>query len=83
MIEDCHRWLNENIGPDGFAKHGTESSSGEAKAFYFRDLDNARDFMSAFPSLRLADGTLSVSYSSPVHDGVWQSSELFGLCNLY
>ncbi len=78
-----HNWLNEELGPGHFANHSTSTVGGSATAFYFRDLDNARQFLEAFPMLNLADGTTSVAYSSPTHSGMWQSEEFFGVCNLY
>ena len=84
MLSDQYLgWLNNNLGAGDYADHSSTTTGGSATAFYFRDLDNARAFLAAFPMLELADGTTSVSYSSPVHDGAWQSEHILGVCNLY
>lgn len=84
MLTDAYyKWLNDNLGAGEFANHSNTTIGGSATAFYFRDLDNAREFMSAFPMLELADGTTAVSYTSPIQGGAWQSEQIFGVCNLY
>ncbi|MEL6931571.1 MAG: SOS response-associated peptidase [Pseudomonadota bacterium] len=76
-------WPNNNLGAGDYANHSSTTTGGSATAFYIRDLENARAFLAAFPMLELADGTTSIAYSSPVHDGAWQSEHFLGVCNLY
>jgi putative SOS response-associated peptidase YedK len=83
LAGDYLGWLNRNLGPSAYANHATSCISGSATAFYFTDLGDAHSFLEAFPMLVLADSTMSPSYSSPNHDGAWQSEHIFGVCNLY
>jgi len=75
LTDAYYAWLNDCLGACYYANHSTTTIGGDATAFYFRDIENARDFLAAFPQLELADGTLCPSYSSPVHDAAWSSGD--------
>ncbi|WP_324752096.1 SOS response-associated peptidase [Roseovarius sp. Pro17] len=83
VLSHCYTWLNDRLGVGFFASHSATSTGVNAVAFYFRDVENARTFLEAHPMLELADGTASIAYSSPNHDGAWQSEDFLGVCNLY
>ncbi len=76
-------WLENELGPGNYAHHGTTSVGGDATAFYFRDVEAARAFLSTHHSLILADGTESIGYNSPTQDAAWTSEHFLGVCNLY
>ena len=79
-----HRsWLVQHLGPGNFANHAATTIAGQATAYYFRDIQSAHDFLSAFPMLVLADATSGTAYRSPIQDGAWQTEDFFGVCNLY
>ena len=63
VLDDCFRWLNDNVGAERFAQAATASLGGSATAFYFLCLEDAQRFVDAFGVLELADGTLSPAYS--------------------
>lgn len=65
--EAINTWLNREIGRGEYANHGVGRSIAgrDVVAFYFRSPDPAARFLSAFPQLALADGTLDQGYSSP------------------
>jgi hypothetical protein len=64
VLDDCYKWLNDNVGSDRFSQAATASLGGSATAFYFLCLEDALRFVDALPILELADGTLSPAYSS-------------------
>ena len=64
VLDDCFRWLNDNVGAERFAQAATGSLGGSATAIYFLCLEDALRFVDAFPGLELADGTMSPAYSS-------------------
>lgn len=67
MLDDVHRWLDEQLGRDNYAIHsgGTLSSCLDLMAVYFRHPRHGAAFLDAFPKLELADGTAQPGYSSP------------------
>ncbi|WP_424932107.1 SOS response-associated peptidase [Amaricoccus macauensis] len=82
-LQDVHAWLSAEIGAGHFAVHAASSTGSDALAIYFCDIDCARALLEAFPDIALADGTISLPYSSPVQQGPWQAMDIFGVCNLY
>jgi hypothetical protein len=60
-------WLDRGPGQGDYACHGAEITGAgyDATAFYFRDVETAQAFVSAFPNIVLADGTDLSTYSSP------------------
>lgn len=64
VLDDCFRWLNENVGSERFSQAATGSVGGSATAFYFLCLEDAMRFVDEFPELELADGTIAPSYRS-------------------
>lgn len=62
LLDECFRWLNENVGTERFAQAATGSLGGCATAFYFLTVEDAQRFLDAFPVLELADGTLAPSF---------------------
>ena len=65
VLDECFRWLNENVGTERFAQAATGSLGGCATAFYFVSVEDALRFVNAFPELDLADGTPLRSYQAP------------------
>jgi hypothetical protein len=65
VLIEMLRWLREELGESNFARHDTSTFDHETLAFYFRRLDDAAAFLSAFPKLELADGTTSRTYTAP------------------
>ncbi len=63
---DTHGWLKENLDHLAWA-WGPAHSIGcrQATAYYFRSLEDALRFVTAFPELKLADGVDSDVYTSP------------------
>lgn len=82
-LDAIHSWLGSEVGRGFYAVYNACGLASDTLGVYFRDVECARAFIFAFPDLKLADGTESPAYTSPVHDGVGQSDELFGVCNLY
>jgi hypothetical protein len=62
VLDDCFKWLNDNVGPERFAQAATATLGGSATAFYFLCLEDAQRFVDAFGYLELADGTHAPSY---------------------
>lgn len=71
------------MGSGRYAHHAATGFGCDAAAFYFRDIEDARALLSAYPSLELADGTVPRTYTSPVQNRAWQSEHFLGVCNLY
>jgi hypothetical protein len=69
VLDDCFRWLNNNVGSERFSQAATGTLGGNATAFYFLCLEDARRFMETFGDLKLADGTTSPAYTSPTKRG--------------
>lgn len=59
-----HGWLSERLGAGNFASHSAPGFACSTAAFYFRDVDSARNFVLAFPVAQLADGTDSPAFRS-------------------
>ena len=70
LSDQIHRWLDTQLGRGEYAQAGADSILGDAVAFLFRSTDHADAFMAAHPELVLADGTTSVTYTSP-HQSLW------------
>ena len=66
---EMHDWLTAQLGPGEYAVHAAQSIGSHAMAVYFRSAEAAQRFVAAFPSLALADGTLSPAYTSPAIRG--------------
>ncbi|MDP0928479.1 hypothetical protein Q0601_14935 [Paracoccus onubensis] len=66
-LDEMYQWLDQNIGRGDYAWHsaGGHTIFNDREAFYFRDPAPAVDFLAAFPELKLADGTIFPSYTSP------------------
>ena len=62
---DMRVWLKDNVGAGRFAVHSASAISGPAIGVYFVTLADAQGFVTAFPSMEIADGTASTSYYSP------------------
>lgn len=58
-------WLQEHAGKGNYAVHSAPGLAGHTMAVHFRDAETARTFIDAFPSVQLADGTVSGAYYSP------------------
>ena len=66
LVHDTQIWLRDNCGVDGAASLSTSGVYCDAKAFYFRNVEDAQRFLEAFPDLELADGVERISvYASP------------------
>lgn len=81
--DDLTHWLNHHVGRGQYARHGSGGTGMDAIGIYLKDVERAQALVKAFPDLTLADGTTSVTYSSPEQNYTWQPTELFGVCNLY
>ncbi len=81
LYDRIQRWLDTQIGRGEYAQAGAESVLGDAVAFLFRSTVHADAFMLAHPELVLADGTMSVTYTSPHNP--FGRTELTPVCNLY
>ena len=66
MLTDMLLWLSTEVGPGDYAQHPVRSYGGGATAIYFRRIGDAARFIDAFPQLKLADGTMSPGYTSPL-----------------
>ncbi len=56
QLSDIHAWLFLNLGEGQSALLPARGLYYEAMAIYFRSLTDAQAFLTAFPSLELADG---------------------------
>ena len=61
----AHEWLRRELDYLAWAWGPAHSIACEATAYYFRSLDDAQRFVTAFPQLKLADGVKSTVYTSP------------------
>lgn len=50
-------WLFARFGRDGFAHRRMDTQAGSPQVFYFRRLEDAQEFLEAFPDLELANET--------------------------
>ena len=82
-LNAAENWLAREIGVGGFAVHSVPALGTDATAFYFRDVETAKDFVDAFPDLRLADGTLFQHYDTPGMPHAIELLEDSAICNLY
>ena len=57
-------WLRVNVPALDFACHSAPGLACSTAAFYFRNLETAQAFVSAFPAAELADGVASPAYST-------------------
>lgn len=84
MITLMYSWLDKHLGRASYAIHGgCRSMVGDTVATYFRDPKDASAFLVAFPTLELADGTMSPSYYSPDSPYGNAAVEEVEVCNLY
>ena len=58
------QWLREELGEGNFARYEADTIDGEALALHFRRIEDALEFLAAFPEVSLADGTRSRRYRS-------------------
>ena len=65
VLDECFRWLNDNVGTERFSQAATAKLGTSATAFYFLCLEDFLSFLNAFTELETADGTVSPAYSSP------------------
>jgi putative SOS response-associated peptidase YedK len=79
---DPDRWLRENLGLTEYATTPHASPLGDAIAYHFRCVDDARRFCERFPMAILADGTMAATYTS-AHLPFGRQEEEGGMCNLY
>lgn len=66
LADEMRQWLRTEIGSGQFAAHSAAAIGGAGVAFYFRTLGEAQRFRDAFPQVALADGTASITYTSPI-----------------
>lgn len=64
LLDRMHDWLNANVGAFDHACHSQPGVSCSTAAFYFRNAENALEFVHAFPAAELADGLASPAYRS-------------------
>jgi hypothetical protein len=63
-LDRMHGWLNENVGASNHACHSQPGIGCSTAAFYFRTMESALAFVTAFPDAQLADGIASPAYLS-------------------
>ena len=83
QLNHVHDWLHAEIGRGQFAVHSCSGIGADSIGIYLRDVEGARFLLEAFPGLELEDGTDSPHYSSPSQSLLWESEELFSVCNLF
>lgn len=64
LLDRMMAWLREHVPAVDFACHSAPGLACSTAAFYFRDLETAHAFLSAFPAAELADGIASPAYRS-------------------
>ena len=65
-LSEMHAWLKAEIGLGEYADGGGFGLAQQTKLFYFRRIEDASRFLAAFPDQRLADGTETRAYTSPL-----------------
>lgn len=55
-------WLRGNVPASNYACHSAPGLACSTAAFYFRNVETAHAFVSAFPAVELADGIASPAY---------------------
>ncbi|NBB26277.1 hypothetical protein GVM20_14185 [Porphyrobacter sp. SLTP] len=63
MLDRMMAWLRANVPAANFACHSAPGLACSTAAFYFRNVETAQAFVSAFPDADLADGLASPAYS--------------------
>ena len=81
VLDRVYAWLEAHIGRSEYAHVPSSNSLGDTVAFLFRCTESANAFAAAHPELVLADGTMSLTYSSPYIP--FGRRELDPVCNLY
>jgi hypothetical protein len=66
FTSDILTWLFTRHGRDGFAHRRMGVRAGSPEVFYFRQLDDAQEFLAAFPELKPANGTASEADAAPM-----------------
>jgi|JI8StandDraft_2_1071088.scaffolds.fasta_scaffold98929_3 hypothetical protein len=64
MLDRMMAWLRANISAADFACHSAPGLACSTAAFYFRNVETAYAFVSAFPDAGLADGVASPAYGT-------------------
>jgi hypothetical protein len=64
LYDRMHAWLAAELGRGQYASHGASGLGEDVAAVYFRTTEDAQRFVSSFPQLELADGTLLPAYSA-------------------
>jgi hypothetical protein len=64
MLDRMMDWLRGNVPAVDFACHSAPGLACSTAAFYFRNLETAQAFVSAFPAAELADGIASPAYGT-------------------
>lgn len=63
LIPNILSWLFARFGRDGFAHRRMSSGAEFLEVFFFRELEDAQEFLDAFPDLELANETAQVDAS--------------------
>ena len=61
-LDPVYEWLTREVGTRYYAWHNAPGFACSTAAFYFRSIEVAQSFVTAFPELVLADGTQSPAY---------------------
>ena len=64
LLDRMMAWLRANVPAADFACHSAPGLACSTAAFYFRNVETAYAFVSAFPDAGLADGLASSAYSA-------------------
>lgn len=64
MLDAMIDWLRCNLSSADYACHSAHGLACSTAAFYFRNLEAAQAFLSAFPAAELADGIASPAYGT-------------------
>lgn len=62
LLDGMIDWLRANVPAADYACHSAPGLGCSTAAFYFRNVDTAHAFASAFPAAELADGLASPAY---------------------
>jgi hypothetical protein len=66
LSSDILTWLFIRFGRDGFAHRCMDTEVGPLEVFFFRQLEEAQEFLTAFPELVLANAMASETETAPV-----------------
>lgn len=63
LLDGMAAWLRANVPAAEYACHSAPGMACSTAAFYFRNVETAHEFVSAFPAAELSDGLASPAYA--------------------